>query len=123
MPELNGRIFPQKEAKRFIGRDFYRGDLLWRDKGVVAEYNGAAEHEGPVHMASDAIRRSDLDLCGISEVTVTKRQLYNTELLENVAKQISAKFGKKLRYKTPEFSKAHQELRKLLLCAKTDENI
>jgi len=63
----------------------------------------------------DAIRRSDLDLCGISEVTVTKSQIKNEELFENVAKQLAAKIGKELRYKDPEFSKARNELRRDLL--------
>jgi len=114
-PELNGRIDPEKGAKRFVGREYYRGDLLWRKAGVVAEYNSDAEHTGPEKIASDAIRRGDLDLCGIYEVTVTKRQLYNSELLENAAVQISKKIGRQLRYKDPGFSKARHELRSLLL--------
>ena len=115
MPELNGRIVPEKKAKRFLGRSFYRGDLLWRKAGVVAEYNSDLEHTGPERIAMDAIRRSDLDLCGISEVTVTKSQIKNEELFENVAKQLAAKIGKELRYKDPEFSKARNELRRDLL--------
>jgi len=115
LPELNGRIYPEKGAKRFAGRGFYLGDLLWREAGVVAEYNSDAEHASPERIARDAIRRGDLELCGIYEVTVTKKQLFSPELFEKVAKQISKKTGKKLRYQDPEFSKARHELRSLLL--------
>jgi len=115
LPELNGRINPEKGAKKFAGRGFYIGDLLWREAGVVAEYNSDTEHTGPERIARDAIRRGDLELCGIYEVTVTKRQLFDAELFDKVAKQISKKSGKRLRYKDPGFSKACRELRSLLL--------
>jgi len=115
MPEMNGRIYPEKRAKKFSGREFYRGDLLWRKGGVVAEYNSDIEHASPDRIAKDAIRRTDLNLCGIHEVTVTKSQIRNTELLENVAKEIAARIGKRLRYKDPEFAKAHRELHNVLL--------
>jgi len=115
LPELNGHIYPEKGAKRFVGRGFYRGDLLWHEAGVVVEYNSDTEHTGPERIARDAIRRNDLDLCGIYEVTVTKRQLFDSELFDNVAKQISKKIGRRLRYQDPGFSKARRELRDLLL--------
>ena len=115
LPELNGRIYPEKEAKRFVGREFYRGDLLWRKAGVVAEYNSDLEHASPDRIARDAIRRSDLALCGIYEVTVTKRQVFYTELFEKVARQIASKIGRELRYNNKEFSKVHQALRSSLL--------
>jgi len=114
-PEMNGRIYPEKRAKKFSGREFYRGDLLWRKAGVVAEYNSDLEHASPERIAKDAIRRSDLDLCGILEVTVTKGQIKNLKLLHNVAKQIAKRMGRQLRYKEPGFSKAQKELLSVLL--------
>jgi len=115
LPELNGRIDPVNGVRTFVGKKFYIGDLLWRDAGVVAEYNSDTEHTGPERIARDAIRRGDLELCGIYKVTVTKRQLFDAELFDKVAKQISKKSGKRLRYKDPGFSKARCELRSLLL--------
>ena len=112
-PELNGRIYPEKGV-RFEGRSFYRGDLIWRKEGVVAEYNSDLEHANPDRMAADAIRRSDLELCGISEVTVTKGQIKSEELFDKVARQIAAKVGKNLRYNALVFSKARSELRRIL---------
>jgi len=111
MPELNGRIYPKKRVSHFAGKSFYRGDLLWRDEGVVAEYNSDAEHTSSSRIAMDAIRRNDLSLCGIFEVTVTKKQIKSAELFDKVAKQIAARIGKELRYKEPEFLKARRELR------------
>ena len=114
MPELNGCIYPKKGALPFAGKSFYRGDLLWREAGVVVEYNSDMVHANTDSIAMDAIRRGDLALCGISEVTVTKRQLYSIELFDKVARQIASRIGKKLRYKNPEFLKARQELRSVL---------
>jgi len=62
MPELNGIIYPKKRVSQFAGKSFYRGDLLWRDAGVVAEYNSDLEHASQNRIAMDAIRRSDLSL-------------------------------------------------------------
>jgi len=114
-PELNGRIYPGKGVKRFSGRSFYRGDLLWRKAGVVAEYNSDLEHTGPERIARDAIRQSDLNLCGIYEIPVTKEQIKNEELLDKVARQIAARIGRQLRYKEPGFTEARKELRNVLL--------
>jgi len=114
MPELNGCIYPKKGGLSFTGRSYYRGDLLWREAGVVAEYNSDMVHANKDSIAMDAIRRGDLVLSGISEVTVTKRQLYNIELFDKVARQIASRIGKKLRYKDTEFLKARRELRDIL---------
>ena len=115
MPELNGSIYPKKRVSHFAGKSFYRGDLLWRDAGVVAEYNSDAEHASQNRIAMDAIRRNDLSLCGIFEVTVTSRQIKSMELFDKVARQIAARIGKELRYKEPEFQKARRDLRRALL--------
>jgi len=114
MPELNGSIYPKKRVSQFAGKSFYRGDLLWRDAGVVAEYNSDAEHASQNRISMDAIRRNDLSLCGIFEVTVTKKQIKSTELFDKVARQIAVRIGKELRYKEPEFSGARRELRSAL---------
>jgi len=114
MPELNGSIYPKKRVSKFASKGFYRGDLLWRDAGVVVEYNSDLEHASQNRIAMDAIRRSDLSLCGIYEVTVTNRQIKSMELFDKVAKQIAVRIGKELVYKKPEFLKARRELRSVL---------
>ena len=114
MPELNGSIYPKKGVSQFAGKSSYRGDLLWRDAGVVAEYNSDEVHASQNHITMDAVRRSDLSLCGIYEVTVTNKQIKSTDLFEKVAKQIAVRIGKELRYKETEFSKARRELRSIL---------
>ena len=113
MPEFNGRINPEK-GTRFTGRSFYRGDLLWREAKVFAEYNSDKEHSGQVQISMDSIRRSDLALCGFWEVTVTKNQIRNAKLLDKVARQIAKRTGKHLRYKEPAFTKAQKNLLRIL---------
>ena len=115
MPELNGRIDPLKGMRPFSGKGFYRGDLVWREVRVVVEYNSDSEHADPRRIYQDAIRRSDLALCGFIEVTVTKEQVKSMMLLDKVARQIAVKLGRELRYKNPVFFKACRELRTMLL--------
>jgi len=114
MPELNGAIYPKKRVSQFTGKSLYRGDLLWRDAGVVAEYNSDEVHANQDHITMDAIRRNELSLCGIYEVTVTNRQIKSMVLFDKVAKQIAARIGKELRYKEPEFIRAQRDLRRVL---------
>jgi len=114
MPELNGSIYPKKRVSQFAGKRFYRGDLLWRDAGLVAEYNSDAEHSNQNRITMDAIRRNDLALCDIFEVTVTKNQIKSLELFDKVARQVAVRIGKELRYKEPGFLKARRELRSVL---------
>jgi len=114
MLELNGCVYPRKGGSPFAGRSFYRGVLLWREAGVVVEYNSDMIHANTDNMAMDAIHRGDLALCGISEISVTKRQLYSIELFDKVARQIASRIGKRLRYKDPGFLKVRQELRSVL---------
>lgn len=111
MPELNGRIFPKKGMGQFAGRGFYRGDLLWRKDDLVAEYNSYQEHADPNYIIKDAVRRGDLALRGITEVTVTKEQIKSTALFDKIAKQIAARLGRRLRYDDAEFNKARRDLR------------
>jgi len=114
IPEFNACIYPKKGGLPFAGRSFYRGDLLWREAGVVVEYNSDMVHANKDSMAMDAIRRGDLALCGISEVTVTKRQIHSIELFDKVARQIASSIGKRLRYEDQVFLKARRELRGVL---------
>jgi len=114
MPELNGRIDPDKNVKRFAGREFYRGDLFWRQAKVVVEYDSDQEHADKIRIAKDAIRRSDLTLCGILEVTVTREQAKSVMLFDKIARQLAVRMKKELRYKEPGFSVARRELRRSL---------
>jgi len=114
IPELNGRIVPEKSKGPFSGRGFYRGDLVWREARIVAEYNSGSKHADPVRMSLDAIRRNDLALVGYSEITVTWEQLRNMKLFDKVARQIASGIGRELRYKNPSFSKICKELRRIL---------
>jgi len=115
LPELNGRIDPEKGAGPFAGRDFYRGDLVWRGARTIAEYNSDLEHGNRRQISSDAIRQSDLALCGFTVVIVTNEQIRSMKLLDKVARQIMAGIGKEPRYKNPGFAKACRELRDILL--------
>ena len=80
----------------------------------MAEYNSDLEHTGAERIARDAIRQSDLNLCGIYEIPITKEQIKKDDLFDNVARQIAEKNGKKLRNKEPGFSEARKELRNVL---------
>ena len=54
-------------------------------------------------------------MLGISVINVTAGQVRGTSELEWLAKFVAKKVGKQLQYKNPQFKKAQQELRSMLL--------
>ena len=115
LPEMNQRLDPSVAAVKNPGKRFYKCDLLWREHAVAAEYDSKQYHSEDSAIADDSIKRGDLDLSGIYVVTVTDRQVYQTEELDKVARRLAAKMGKRIQIKYPEFETRRTELRGLLL--------
>jgi len=113
-PELNARIVPKKADLRTAGKEFYICDLFWPDKDVVAEYDSNQYHTGSAHIADDSKKRNALKAMGITVITATTQQVYDSNEFEKVARVIAKCLGKRLVYKNPGFAAAHKELRSIL---------
>ena len=111
LPVLNRRINMSGAADSKSLKSSYVCDLLWAKAGIAIEYDSDNYHAGKDRIANDAIKRLDLASVGILEITVTSRQLNSPLELEILAKLISRKVGKQLRYKPQKFNKASHDLR------------
>ena len=98
-PELNYRIIPSKTARKFTSKTSYSCDLFWPEYNLAVEYDSAQHHSGSEQINSDAKKKNSLTLMGITVITVTKQQLYNTVEFEKVAIILANCLGKRLKYK------------------------
>jgi len=114
-PELNARVVPSKTAGKSSNKVFYVCDLFWQDHNLAVEYDSDQFHTGSEHIADDSRKRNALASMGVTVITVTTRQLYDSREFEKAAHVIANRLGKRLAYKNPGFAAAHRELRDQLL--------
>ena len=114
-PELNARVVPSKTAGKSSGRAFYVCDLFWADQNLAVEYDSDMFHTGSERIAEDSLKRNSLALMGVTVITVTTRQLYDSLEFEKAARTLANCLGKRLVFKNPGFAAAHLELRNQLL--------
>jgi len=114
-PKLNAHITPSKTEGRSSSKTFYTCDLLWQDHDLAVEYDSDQFHTGSTHIADDSKKRNALALMGITVITVTTQQLYNSSEFEKVARILAKCMGRRLAFKKPDFAAAHRELRNHLL--------
>ena len=57
--------------------------------------------EGKNHIANDAKKRNTLASMGVTVITVTKQQLFNSSEFEKAARVMAAFLGKRLQFKNP----------------------
>lgn len=114
-PQLNRRIDCGKASLQGLSKAYYKCDLYWPKAKLAVEYDSDQYHTGAARIADDSKKRLDLAALGIDVVTVTGWQLRNIVEFEKLARLIARKLGREFRYKRPQFYKARNELRKLLL--------
>jgi len=114
-PELNVRV-DLSEDKRVDFAKAYVLDLYWDFARVAVEYDSKKHHAIEMRMAYDSIRRNALGLYGIEVVNVTSPELRDTARFRRIAFRVADLIGKRVQLeRSPGFSAAHRELRKLLL--------
>ena len=116
-PVLNKRINTGNAAKGRpgSGNAYYVCDLFWPEARIAVEYDSYLHHTGADRIASDAKKRLDYKALGITPFTVTIGQVRDEIEFEGFAKLIARELHKQLRCKDPQFLKAKNELRRLLL--------
>ena len=102
--ELNGQIDVSVDdaqgGKRTVS---YFGDLVWRDRRLVVEYDSEQFHTGARRIDEDARRRNELHAHGFTVVTVTKQQMYDVGAFHKVALQIAKLSGTRIQEKRASF--------------------
>lgn len=97
--------------KHLGARKRYVLDLYWPELKLDVEYDSNAFHAHEEKMLLDSRRRAALEAMGITSVNVASEQVRNSGAFNELAKQLAALANHRLRYKDPDFTKAHLQLR------------
>lgn len=92
-----------------------RCDLCWPEFKFVLEYDSDSFHSGSDKINSDSKRRADLERAGYRVISVTKKQVFNMMLFEDLANITARHIDKRLRITRSDFRQRQWELRKELL--------
>jgi len=114
-PVLNARVTPSKAARGSSQKAFYTCDLFWPDHSLAVEYDSNLFHTGAEHISEDSKIRNTLTLMGITVITITTKQLYNSKEFNKVARVIAKCINKRLVYKNQDFAATPRKLRNELL--------
>ena len=115
-PFLNYRIESPASVIKSTGKSkHYFCDLYWPDKKVDVEYDSDAYHTGPERIDQDAIWRNALTSMGITVVTVSSRQIFETQKMRELAKILSKLLRKRLKPPIVEFTYRYADLLDRLL--------
>lgn len=107
-PKLNYTVCPP----RHLGtRRRYVLDLYWPELKLDVEYDSDSFHAHEEKMLLDGRRRAALEAMGITSVNVVSEQVRDSGAFNELAKQLAVLANHRLRYKDPDFTKAHLKLR------------
>lgn len=110
-PLLNYRIDVPSHMRDLADRSYCLCDACWPDAKLAVEYDSKLHHTEPDRQSSDARRRSTLATLGFTVITVMPGHLADSATFNRLARQIAKLTGKRLRYRDPDFTHAHLELR------------
>ena len=107
-PKLNYAVYLPKHLG---ARRRYVLDLYWPELKLDIEYDSNAFHAHEEKLLLDSRRRAALEAMGITSVNVASEQIRSSGAFNELAKQLAALANHRLRYKDPNFTKAHLKLR------------
>lgn len=110
-PELNYRVNVPSAARRLADRVYCLCDLCWPDQRLALEYDSDMYHSSVDRRESDSRRRNTLLSLGFTVVSVSRGQVMDGGALNRLAHQVAKQLGWRLRYKDPDFTRAHLALR------------
>lgn len=120
-PLLNARVRVSGGEAIVIGKksdldlaETRRPDLYWREGKMALEYESDDWHAGTADLSRDSKRRGDLESANVHVMTVTKKQLYRSDLLDKVAHVVARRTGKRVPAWSPDWGRLHAELRSRL---------
>lgn len=91
-----------------------RPDLYWHDGKIALEYESDDWHAGAADLSRDSKRRGDLEFANVHVMTVTKKQLYRSDLLDKVARVVARRTGKRVPAWSPDWGRLNADLRSRL---------
>lgn len=113
-PKLNYRVDVPPSMRVLADRGYCLCDACWPDAKLALEYDSELHHTGLDNQSSDARRRSTLIARGFTVITVFPGHITDSGTFNRLARQVAKLTGKRLRYRDPEFTRKHLELREQL---------
>lgn len=110
-PQLNYRVDPPAKVQCLTDKSHYRCDLCWPEAKLAVEYDSKLHHADAAKQELDARRRNALLVLGYTVMTVSRGQLMDSGAFNRIARQVAKLLGKRLRYRDPDFTRAHISLR------------
>ncbi|WP_232050799.1 hypothetical protein [Arabiibacter massiliensis] len=95
LPRLNYWI-DAGPARGLLGRDHFECDLYWPRCKTAIEYDSREFHEGTVAETRDSARRSGLLIRDVLVITVTRDQFFDARKLDEAARALAKRMGKRL---------------------------
>lgn len=112
---LNYRVDYDEQARRMAGRSFALCDLYWPQVRLDVEYDGLRYHEGREHMLSDRARSNALSHMGVTVLSMYDDQIRSDDAMLDLARDIAAHLGVRLRGFSERDVARRLELRRALL--------
>lgn len=85
--QLNVRLDLGKRARSMFGKRYFVFDMCWPEQRLAVEYDSDLFNTGSEPIANDSKRRNALLFMGYTEVTITRKQIYNFSELDKAARR------------------------------------
>lgn len=108
--ELNRRITPSKRAQSLAHRKTLVPDIMHAPSRLSIEYDSNSEHLTPEQISRDASKRLALEADGFKVITVTSRQLPDSNEMRGVAEQSCKRIGRRFQIQSKNFQAQHRRL-------------
>ncbi|WP_241963736.1 hypothetical protein [Gordonibacter sp. 28C] len=110
LPQLNARI-EVRAGGGLMGRSYFECDLYWDGCKTAIEYDSAQFHSGTEAETRDSSRRSGLLVRDVLVITVTTDQFFDARKLDEVARALAKRMGKRLPANNASWMMKRHELR------------
>lgn len=91
--EVNARLNLSNDARPLTTRRYLEGDVVWRSKNAVLEYNSDEWHLDAVHIMTDMEKIATLQRMGVTVFPMTTRQFDDYEAFETIIQGIRNALG------------------------------
>ena len=96
-PELNGSMALTRGQQNVARRSTLYGDLYWRDRNVLLEYDGERDHTGREKLTRDAMRDNAIASRHIRRLTVTADLYRDFRAFDDIMRELFRLLGERMR--------------------------
>lgn len=114
-PLLNARVDMKGKGAPLAAVRSHECDMLWPEANLAIEYDSELEHSDERRIAKDSRKRADLAAANVEVITVTKQQVMGVASMEQIARRVAKRTGKRVRQDTFGLTGARIALRKAII--------